>query len=191
MLCRIMIVKNWKRNSLWGLVVLVCAMLGILAWNYFLLRPSIEFVEFQNDPEGMAERAAVFRLVNESCFSWGYAGYRPDFPVNHFRVDQNGLWIAPPIAWDDWKGEGQILPPRASVLVSVPVMWDASAIPFSIGIDFHLGQIEDPGAGTGRFGAMMMDFRTWLWDEFRIDWDETEPAEPATTWGPLVRDEFF
>ncbi len=118
-----------------------------------------------------------------------YRGFSPEAPLNQFRIKKNGGWESPPIAWDHHGSAGQCLPPYSLTEVSVPVFWDAVAIPFAIGIEFHVGQLEDPDASPSLFGGMIAHIRDWLDDALDICWDDSESARSTISWGPIVRDE--
>ena len=133
---------------------------GCIAWLGYAPSPTIRFIEYRNGQYKIpgetwrANRAAVFRITNDSRFPYSYFGYGPSLPFYIYRHpdpshDSGWLTISP----RKYGGVADTIAPRSFLEIVVP----EANTPFAIGINFERGTAEqlqqnrDSRSGISKF----------------------------------------
>ena len=118
---------------------------GLIAWLGYAPSPTIRFIEFRDGQYRIlgetwkADRAAVFRITNDSRFPYSFRSYGSSLPFYIYRIpdrsDESG-WLP---LWPRRFGDvADTIAPHATLDIEVP----AEKPPFAIGINFERGTAE-------------------------------------------------
>ena len=118
---------------------------GLIAWLGYAPSPTIHFIEFRDGQYSIpgeifkADRAAVFRITNDSRVPYSFIGYGPSLPFYIYRIPDHSHdsgWVS--ISPRKYGGVADTIAPHATFDIEVP----DEKPPFAIGIHFERGTAE-------------------------------------------------
>lgn len=139
---------------------------GMVAWYSYAPSPTIRFMEYRDGEFKIpgepwtADRAAIFRITNDSSAPYSYFGYGPSLPFYVYRYsdpsDESG-WLA--LSPRKYGEVADTIAPHSTLDIAVPALSEEQ---FAIGIHFErgtAGQLEWRSA-LSRFLRRQGFFRT-------------------------------